>query len=256
MAVEALAAASKTLPVSALVGTDIPQLGALLQTRPHSLNASHQALVVTRAQAKRNADEADENRRKDQQSQVTTNPVHSSPSPLHDETEPFSELHTDLFESQTSRRKMTRREKRLERQKFALVRAKDKKQNHKIPETPVDISRELQKLQDTDETLVEVRAAAESSSGPFFQESGLLYQQWQSQDLGGDEGVSQFVLPRECRHRVLQLAHSVPMSGHLGKKKTTACVAQRFYWPTMHHNIAEVCHGCVECQKCRKFRST
>ena len=155
---------------------------------------------------------------------------------------------------------MTRREKRLKRQKFSLVRTKDKKQNHTMPETPVDISREeLQKLQDTDETLVEARAAAESSSGPFFRESGLLYRRWQSRaarNLGGGEGVSQLVLPRECRHRVLQLAHSVPMSGHLGKKKTTARVAQRFYWPTMHHDIAEFCRGCAECQKCRKFRST
>ena len=166
-------------------------------------------------------------------------------------------LDDDLFEIQTPRKKATRREKRLTRQKFGLVRAKDQRPNEELP---ADLSREeLQKLQEADESRNDARESAKDPTQPFFRVNGLLYRRWQSRaarDLGGDEGVSQLVLPQECIHRVLQLAHSVPMSGHLGKKKTTARVAQRFYWPTMHRDIAEYCRGCAACQKCRKFKST
>ena len=65
MGVEAIAAVSKTLPVSALVGTDIPGLGQLLKTTPNPKPVKYQALVVTRAQAKMNAAEEGDNCRKD-----------------------------------------------------------------------------------------------------------------------------------------------------------------------------------------------
>ena len=108
-------------------------------------------------------------------------------------------------------------------------------------------------------SLQEPRTLAEDQTQSFLHANGLLYCRWESwaaRELGGDEGVLQLVLPRECRHRVLQLAHTVPMGGHLGKKKTTARITRRFYWPTMHRDIAEFRRGCVECQKCRKFKST
>ena len=50
----------------------------------------------------------------------------------------------------------------------------------------------------------------------------------------------QLVLPRPCHQRILELAHSVPMAGQLGKK-TTAHIARRFYWPTMYCDIADYC---------------
>jgi hypothetical protein len=64
---------------------------------------------------------------------------------------------------------MTRRKKRLTHQKFGLVCVKDMKRNHMTPELPADISREeLQKLQDTDETLTDVQESAKHSSHNFF----------------------------------------------------------------------------------------
>jgi cyanate lyase len=44
--------------------------------------------------------------------------------------------------------------------------------------------------------------------------------------------VDQIVLPLDYREKVLELAHTIPLAGHLGKKKTTDRVVQRFYWPT------------------------
>ena len=61
--------------------------------------------------------------------------------------------------------------------------------------------------------------------------------------------VEQLVLPKKCRRKVMEMAHSIPLAGHLGKKKTTDRVLQRFYWPTMYRDIAEWCRTCDSCQK-------
>ena len=61
--------------------------------------------------------------------------------------------------------------------------------------------------------------------------------------------VEQLVLPVKYRKEVLQLAHSIPLSGHLGKEKTARCILQRFYWPTLYQDVAEYCQTCEHCQK-------
>ena len=58
--VEAIVPVSKTLPVSALISTDIAQHGPLLKTTLNPNQTNHQALVVTRAQPKRRAAEEDD----------------------------------------------------------------------------------------------------------------------------------------------------------------------------------------------------
>ena len=47
----------------------------------------------------------------------------------------------------------------------------------------------------------------------------------------------QLVLPKTCRDPVLQMAHAIPMAGHLGRKKTTERVLQRFFWPSASKDI-------------------
>lgn len=82
----------------------------------------------------------------------------------------------------------------------------------------------------------EVRTAVkmhESTEGVgFFYKDGLLFRRWVP--FGRDKedmAVEQLVLPRACRGTVMGLAHSIPLAGHLGKKKTTERILQRFYWP-------------------------
>ena len=50
------------------------------------------------------------------------------------------------------------------------------------------------------------------------------------------------------------MAHSVPMSGYLGKNKTAERLRRRFYWPTLFKDVAEYCRACEECQKCSSRR--
>ena len=61
--------------------------------------------------------------------------------------------------------------------------------------------------------------------------------------------MEQLVLPTQCRKAVLQLAHSIPLAGHLGRNKTVHRILQRFYWPTVYKDAADYCKACPECQK-------
>lgn len=113
---------------------------------------------------------------------------------------------------------------------------------------------ELVRLQETDGTLAVIRKkAVDVPSSEFFWREGVLYKHWRPD---AHTEVEQIVLPKQCRRTVLELAHSIPMGGHLGKKKTTSRIQQRFYWPTIHRDVADFCRSCEVCQKFRRQQKT
>ena len=89
----------------------------------------------------------------------------------------------------------------------------------------------------------------EKPNGQFFSHQGILYRKARPSKDAPDEDVEQLVLPRSVRRTVLELAHSIPMAGHLGRKKTLQRILQRFYWPTIFKDVEEFCRSCGECQK-------
>ena len=70
----------------------------------------------------------------------------------------------------------------------------------------------------------------------------------------GVAAIEQLVLPQSCRQTVLEVAHQIPLAGHLGKNKTADRVRQRFYWPTLFKDVEYLCKSCAECQKCSTRR--
>ena len=66
--------------------------------------------------------------------------------------------------------------------------------------------------------------------------------------------MEQLILPLQCRKTTLQLAHDIPLAGHMGKEKTARRVLQRFYWPTLYRDVAEYCRSCGVCQKSSRRR--
>lgn len=54
--------------------------------------------------------------------------------------------------------------------------------------------------------------------GRFFMRDGVLYRKWVPMDGEGWREVEQLVLPQQCHKAVLELVHSTPLAGHLGKK--------------------------------------
>ena len=55
----------------------------------------------------------------------------------------------------------------------------------------------------------------------FVWKEELLYHVVASTKEEGVESREQLVIPKQCREKVMELAHSIPMAGHLSKHKTT-----------------------------------
>ena len=70
--------------------------------------------------------------------------------------------------------------------------------------------KQLQLLQETDETLRSVRHVVDQPSQPFVKRDGLLFRKWEhraARERGETEPVVQLILPRDCRQGALELAH-------------------------------------------------
>ena len=130
----------------------------------------------------------------------------------------------------------------------------------RIPKHALDVSsEEMRTMQASDTTLDAIREAAggkpNSAGVGFFKRDGLLYRKWTPPGRNSkDMEVEQLVLPQQCRGTVLTLAHSIPLSGHLGKDKTARRILQRFYWPTLYKDVAAYCKSCPSCQKSARMR--
>ena len=112
---------------------------------------------------------------------------------------------------------------------------------------------EIRQLQRTDDTLAKCREACKAGSTHqgkrgavhFLEKDGLLVRRFE----GDKETTTQICVPKTIRADILALAHDIPMSGHLGIKKTKDRVMPHFYWPGMCADIARYCRSCPSCQK-------
>ncbi|XP_075779243.1 uncharacterized protein LOC142827525 [Pelodiscus sinensis] len=92
------------------------------------------------------------------------------------------------------------------------------------------------------------RAPLGGPQGPRFEIRGdLLYRL--TQDPQTQAEICQLLVPQRLRTTVLRLAHDVPWAGHLGREKTLCRLAQRFFWPGIHHAVRDYCASCPECQR-------
>ena len=254
------AAVADRLPYSMLLGIDVPLLRKLLtqETDHPPQRKIVDALVVTRAGARKEREEEENMQKKQQESGAQPTSVDGIDESEREEQveedqlpEWTKELGEELFQGGRERKKLTLSQKRENREKYR----QNENAGDQTPKHVLDISaQELKVLQETDATLGAVQAAAEgqpSTAGVgFFKKDGLLYRRWTPPGRNDEEFmVDQLVLPLQCRKEVLELAHSIPLAGHLGKDKTARRVLQRFYWPTLYRDVAECCRTCPTCQK-------
>ena len=76
----------------------------------------------------------------------------------------------------------------------------------------------------------------EKVSVGYLIKDNILMRKWSPTECDNSEKgdtVYQIVVPTVHRREVLELAHHLPMSGHLGVRKTYNRVLQHFYWPSL-----------------------
>ena len=236
--IEVEAAISDTLPMSVLLGVNIPELTELLQGEEQKETEEAYA-VVTRAEAKKKKAEEEESRRQEacgvQPKGMDALPSGSDTTPVvEEESESWiNSFDESLFSGGRQRRKKTRREKRMEKQRRSQlqVEVEEKKEDmytgKEARKHELDMSAEELKLsQALDPTLEDIRSAVktrESTEGVgFFYKDDLLYRRWipSRVDRGATSrsekmsmAVEQLVLPKKCRRKVMEMAHSIPLAG-------------------------------------------
>ena len=76
---------------------------------------------------------------------------------------------------------------------------------------------------------------------------GILVRRWESDD--GKSVHFLTVLPQGLRKSVLKELHGVNTAGHLGVKKTTGKVKERFYWVGYHADVRSFLRQCELCAR-------
>ena len=258
------AGVSDWLPVPVLLGRDVPELFDLLPAKSTVSSELDSAIelvaMMTRSESRSIAEsqivqDLVESQVSDQavdsvvgQDQVGDKEQVADPV-IADDGIPGSDFDDSLFKEIRERRRLTRSQKRAERREYthepdATVESTENEALYMTKE-------EMAQQQAADETLHAAREVAlgkkdTSAGGGFYYKDGLLYRRWVGNEKEGI--VEQLVLPHGCRSAVMAIAHSVPLGGHLGKRKTTQRVMARFYWPTLYRDIAEFCRSCQACQ--------
>ena len=206
------AGVAEKLPVDVLLGTDVPELMELVSA------PEEKCLVVTRVQTQWQHTEEEREKKLNETARVTLKTVE-----LDDEVDSIFPFDDELFQEVKDRVKKTKSEKRVHNRQ----RLEDE-QRHWLEMS----GEELKEAQQTDDTLDGVREtlvlAETAKEGKCYEKEGMLYQR--GRVIGGKtEAVEQLVLPRCCRQLVFELAHTIPLAGHLGQAKTRQRLLQRFF---------------------------
>ena len=120
-------------------------------------------------------------------------------------------------------------------------------------------SEELKRAQKNDESLRKLYKQVDKPMDSkhehrYYIENGILKRSYQSTKQRGEgrERYNQIVMPTDYRKDLLQLAHEVPLAGHLGINKTYDKLIRHFYWPGIKTSTKKFCNSCDTCQKAGK----
>ncbi|KAH8241716.1 hypothetical protein KR032_007131, partial [Drosophila birchii] len=83
----------------------------------------------------------------------------------------------------------------------------------------------------------------------FREESGQLYRRIGLRPVEEEYTPWKLCVGADYRHRVLKENHDIPAAGHLGVRKTSNRVAQRYYWPGLFRDVARYVRNCLNCQR-------
>ncbi len=107
---------------------------------------------------------------------------------------------------------------------------------------------EVIRAQTSDKELIELYKKAlsveEAGKGAmyYFVKDGVLMRKFRPPAISAineEKVYKQIVVPSKYRSKILELPHSLPMTGHLGVNKTQDRIRQHFYWQRLRMSVAE-----------------
>ena len=167
----------------------------------------------------------------DEEAAIDTQESEESTITEEDEEKPFDSFLEELFEeSRPHREKLPKAQNR-----YQGIQRRTQHQEMKIGELQ-EQDPELGKLEEGDKTC------------RYYRKNGILFRKGTPRESQGEK-YEQLVVPRKCRGQILQLAHSIPLAGHMGRDRTARRLLKRFFWLNVFKGVADYCHSCPECQK-------
>jgi len=89
---------------------------------------------------------------------------------------------------------------------------------------------------------------AEAGSSQFRIFDGLLFKAAPPSGGKFSESAFQLIVPATHENEVIRLAHDMPLSGHLGIKRTTQRIASQFHFPKLKFKVTKHVKSCHKCQ--------
>ena len=87
----------------------------------------------------------------------------------------------------------------------------------------------------------------EKGKPKFEIRKGLLYRIYENPKTRTE--VTQLMVPKVLRNRVIQVAHDGLLSGRFGHKKTLERVISHFHFPSVHDSVKRYVWSCDKCQR-------
>ncbi|XP_052080712.1 uncharacterized protein LOC127718696 [Mytilus californianus] len=156
----------------------------------------------------------------------------------------------DTCQAVQTRAKKKQEDEKEEKIQVSIDKLNEHVTDNILPQVGKMYSRdELKLAQADDKSLNKVRSLVQENPGQqssyFIMKSGILYRVYVTPS---EEEIYQVVLPQKYRAIVLELAHDIPLSGHLGIKKTRDRILHHYFWPGMFEDVAMYCKSCHVCQ--------
>ena len=92
--------------------------------------------------------------------------------------------------------------------------------------------------------LIRLQEMMQDDDGVFSLSKGVLYKLNKS----GRGRKELLVMPSFLRRDIIESCHDTPTSGHFGREKTLARIAERYWWPGMKESVAAYIECCSFCQ--------
>jgi hypothetical protein len=128
----------------------------------------------------------------------------------------------------------------------------------KVKEINIITSNDMKAEQLADESLTKFWDLATSeatvkvfkgTTTEFRVKNGILYRVYQCKTYNQGNKCMQMMVPKDYRLKLMELAHSNPFAGHLGRKATEDRIVQNFFWPGCFGDIDRFCKSCDICQR-------